>query len=162
MKKHLIRLKSGEEVVIRETPQGAICPVCGATHGGGLSYDWVQSIGPNGVLSEPFRAVSFDTCPCCGTEFGNHDYVGSGSIKAKWHDLRVLWLHRVGWKDEAIEQLQQNLEIDQAALHRLTPLQWVGAVMLTIVALVVLPASVDRRNAPPSGEDPFARPDVAT
>src|SRR5688500_5215973 len=138
MKKHVIRLKSGEEVVIRETPNGAVCPVCGAIHRGGLSYDWFQSIGPDGALSEPFGAPSSNTCPSCGTKFGTDDAVEFGSIKAKWHELRMVWLDRVGWKDQAIQQLQQNLEINQAALRRLSPLQWFGVVIFTASALVLL------------------------
>ena len=119
MKKHLIRLKSGEEVVLRETPEGAVCPVCGVILAGGPAYCWMTVC--NGTpLSEPFGVPSFNTCGCCDTEYGNDDYVawGTGSREAKWHELRLAWLDRVGWNDEAIQQLQRNLEIDPTTLRR--------------------------------------------
>ena len=52
-----------------------LCPVCG--------YVW----------EIPFR--DFDTCPCCGTEYGYHDFSKTQEGRASRHRrLRRQWLER--------------------------------------------------------------------
>src|SRR4051812_14121147 len=106
MKKKQVTLRSGEVLNIPEVADGAICPVCGFHHRGEPAYDLYQTVLPDGSLSESFGAASFQTCPSCNVEYGNDDQSDDRSVSSMWEQLRLAWLNRVGWNDQALGQLQ--------------------------------------------------------
>jgi len=120
MKHKQITLRSGEILNVPQSSEEAICPICGFRSGGDPAYDFYQSVLPDGSLSNPYGAASFETCPSCNVEYGNDDCLDGRSVASVWEVLRLAWLDRVGWKQEALRQLSENLGIDTAALKEQT------------------------------------------
>ncbi len=59
-----------------------ICPVCGYSELEESPYD-------------KFGDSSFEICPCCGTEFGYHDFVkNKKDLTLRWKSLREKWLRK--------------------------------------------------------------------
>ena len=86
-----------------------VCPVCGVLEG--PTPPW-RSIGMMTHEADPKVVQNVspldETCTCCNVHFGNDDvseYVPTRTFDETWHRLRLEWLERVGWNDEAIAQL---------------------------------------------------------
>lgn len=113
---HNMRLRSGEQIEIRQAVDGKFyCPVCGFLLPGGEPPYFALTM-EGGV--DDFAHASFDICPCCHTEFGFDDYIDGKSRLQRWNELRLEWLNRIGWTSEALKQLQDNLDIDTDGLKR--------------------------------------------
>jgi rubredoxin len=113
---HALRKRSGEIIQIRETPDGTfVCPVCGFIGEEEPPWWWCQSRQDrNQPWSEEFVAASFNTCSCCGTQFGDTDYTDSDekdAQKKKWEELRDKWLDKMGRSESSLKQLK-NLGLD--------------------------------------------------
>ena len=113
MKVHKLMTNDGQVIEIRELDDGrTACPVCGYV----VSGDWPWQLYGDAVphLEEPSAAGSFDTCPCCRTEWGADDHVTSPdpeATKKRWAELRAAWLAKVGRTKAVVEQLR-NLGIE--------------------------------------------------
>ena len=87
-----------------------VCPVCGSTDAS--VPPWANSAMITGV-ADPAEiqkvSPSEDFCSCCEVFFGQDDlrvrFDSTRTLDEKWHWLRIKWLERVGWDDEAITQL---------------------------------------------------------
>jgi len=116
MEETTIKLRSGETIVLKKTIDGPLCPVCGFGLKGDLPYDWAQEIDVQGnAIGSKFGAASFDTCPCCNTEYGVDDDSDTKQVKDMWDKLRLAWLSKSNWSETAITQIE-NLGISRASI----------------------------------------------
>lgn len=104
---------TGDLVHLRTASDGSpICPVCGCVwpHGAGHAWGGTGEMAAHGLT---IVGPSWDTCPCCKTEFGNDDVPDEGeTLEQSWAVLRTRWLERVGRAPDVLAQLRHNLELN--------------------------------------------------
>lgn len=114
-----LHASQGPADVFCETQEGLfVCPVCG----GVLQVEprwWPEELPVStdaieGYLSPPAEP---DFCATCGNPliFGGEP---GAELSAPCEELRIEWLNRLGWPDEALEQLRRNLQVDTDTLRR--------------------------------------------
>jgi hypothetical protein len=105
-----IRLRRNNETIIIYTDGArSACPVCGCISKGDDPYYALDASADGGSANLGTGVASFDTCPCCKTEFGNDDWVDGVSVSEQWTVLRDRWLERQRWSEDALAQVFDGL-----------------------------------------------------
>lgn len=109
---HKLRFNNGEEGELWQLKDGSwACPICGEPWYSFPPY-WPND-GVLGPLREQSSPELGEICPGCDVEFGVDEgvapYAPIGLLKEQWSELRRQWLDRVGWNQDALDQLEENL-----------------------------------------------------
>jgi hypothetical protein len=115
MKTYQLKFGNGETGVLRQLDDGSFaCPICGTP------WPYPPYTPNDGVLGpvHPVSAPAFgDVCEGCEVEFGVDEGIASyapvGYQRKQWAWFRTKWLDRVGWSDDAMRQVRENLGISE-------------------------------------------------